>query len=125
MAVYNDGPIKTLKAAGTIGRYERVKIDANGDWAQCGAGAGGKAIGIALQDVTIGQQLPAFLVNRGGTVKMKAAVAIAKGALVYGGAAGKVNVTNTNCLEGMAVEASTADLDIIEVAIMNTSAITL
>jgi hypothetical protein len=125
MAVYNEGPTKTLKAAGTIGRYERVKIDANGDWAQAGAGAGGKGIGIALDNVTVGQFLSAYLLNRGGTVKMKAAVAIAKGALVYGGAAGKVNVTNTNCLEGMAVEASTADNDIIEVAVMNTSAVTL
>jgi hypothetical protein len=125
MAVYNEGPTKTLKAAGTIGLYERVKIDANGDWAQCGAGAGGKAIGIALESVTVGKPLTAYLLNRGGTVKMKAAVAIAKGALVYGGAAGKINVTNTNCLEGMAVEASTADGDIIEIAVMNTSAVTL
>lgn len=118
-------PTKTLPAAGTIGQFERVTINSSGQWAQAGAGAAGKAIGIAQQSVTVGQPLTAILCNCAGTAKMKAAVAISKGALVYGGAAGKINVTNTNCLEGMAIEAATADNDVIEVALMNTSAVTL
>ncbi len=123
MAVYNDGPTKTLPAAGTIGRYERVHLNTSGQWAQTGVTA--KADGIALNDATVGQPLTAVLLNKAGTVKMKAAVAITLGAKVYGGASGKINVTSTNCLEGKALEAATADGDIIEVMVMPVSAVTL
>jgi hypothetical protein len=65
------------------------------------------------------------LLNGAGTVRMKAAVAITAGAKVYGGASGKINVTSTNCLEGTAIDAATADGDIIEVIAHPTSVVTL
>src|SRR5262245_41190336 len=117
MAVYNDGPTKTLPAAGAIGMYERVHVNSSGQWAQTGVTT--KAMGIALHATTAaGQPLTAVLLNKAGTVKMKAAVAISAGAKVYGGASGKINVTSTNCLEGTAIEAATADNDIIEILVM-------
>jgi hypothetical protein len=122
MAVENNG-VKTLRAAGTIGQYERVAINSSSEWAQVGVTT--KADAIALKSVTVGQMLPAQLLNAAGTVKMKAAVAITAGAKVYGGASGKINVTSTNCLEGKAVTAATADGDIIEVIPMPVSAVTL
>ncbi len=122
MSQTNNG-VKTLPAAGTIGLYERVVINSSGQWAQ--AGVTTKAHAIALRSVTVGQPLPAQLLSCAGTVKMKAAVAITAAAKVYGGASGKVNVTNTNCLEGYAVEAATADGDIIEVIPVPVSAVTL
>lgn len=122
MAVENEGT-KTLPAAGTIGIYERVTMNSSGQWAQ--AGVTTKADGIAQKSVTVGQPLPVKLLGAAGTVKMKAAVAITAGALVYGGALGKINVTSTNCLEGRAAEAATADGDIIEVIIKHTSVVTL
>jgi hypothetical protein len=75
--------------------------------------------------VTVGQALPVQLLTGCGTVKMKAAVAITAAAKVYGGASGKINVTNTNCLEGYAIDAATADGDIVEVIPVPVSAVTL
>lgn len=122
MAVENAG-VRTLAAAGTIGLYERVVVNASRQWAQAGVTV--KAHGIALKSVTVGQPLPVQLLGGAGTVKMKAAVAITAGAKVYGGAVGKVNVTATNCLEGYAIDAATADGDIIEVIAMPVSIVTL
>lgn len=123
MAVYNDGPTLTLEAAGTIGLYERVKVAAGRKWAQ--AGVNEKAAGIALQSVTIGQPLTAVLLNRGGTVKMKAGVAISDAVKVYAAASGKIGVAGTSCLEGTSLQAATADGDIIEVLVMPVSIVTL
>jgi hypothetical protein len=115
----------TREAAGTIGRYERIKIDTAGKWVQAGAGAGGKAEAVAEDDAVAGDQLKGIPLIPATVVPMKAAVAITQGALVYGGASGKINVTNTNCLEGKALEAASGDNSIIPVMVMNTSAITL
>lgn len=122
MSQQNNG-IKTLPAAGTIGIGERVIVNASGQWAQ--AGVTTKAHAIALRSVTVGQPLPAQLLSCSGTIRMKAAVAITAGAKVYGGAVGKINVTSTNCLEGYAVEAATADNDLIEVIPVPVSIVTL
>jgi len=124
MSFENTGYL-TRPAAGTIGIYERIKIDTNGAWAQAGAGAGGKAEAVASRDVTVGQQLMGIPLIPGTVVPMKAGAAIGLGALAYGQASGKINTTTTNCLEGKALQAATADGDIIPVMVMNTSAITL
>ncbi len=123
MAIENDGGKLTLPAAGTIGIHERVVVNSSGQWAQ--AGVTTKAHAIALKSVTVGQPLPAQMLSCAGVVKMKAAVAITAAAKVYGGAVGKINVTNTNCLEGYALEAATADGDIISVLPIPVSAVTL
>lgn len=119
MAVRNEGPVMTRPAAGTITRGERVHLNTSGQWAQ--SGATDKAEAVAEHDVTVGVQLSARLLNCGGTVKMKAGVAITLGALVYSAASGKIGVTGTNRLEGKAFEAATADGDIIEVMPKETS----
>jgi hypothetical protein len=125
MSQYNDGPVKTLRAAGTIPQYARIKLDTNGDWALAGAGAGGKADAIALHAAVVGDMLAGRLLNVGGTVKVIASEALTLGELIYGAANGKVDDLTTNCLEGKALEAAGADGDIIEMLIMNTSAVTL
>lgn len=119
MAVRNEGPVLTRRAAGTITRGERVHIDTNGKWAQ--SGDTDKAEAVAEHDATADKLLSARLLNCGGTVKMKAGVAITLGALVYSAASGKIGVTGTNRLEGKALEAATADGDIIEVLPKETS----
>jgi hypothetical protein len=120
MSQQNRGP-KTLLAAGTIARYDRVYVDSNGKWAQ--AGATNKAHAIALDAAAANEPLSAELILP--TVKMKAGVAISAGALVYSAASGKIGTTGTNRLEGTAIEAATADGDIIEVIPMPVSVISL
>lgn len=118
MSVVNKGP-KTLLAAGTISRYDRVHMNTSGQWAQ--SGATDKADAIALDDAVANEPLSAELLNNAGTVKMKAGVAITVGALVYSAASGKIGVTGTNRLEGKAIDAAGADGDIIEVLVKQTS----
>jgi hypothetical protein len=123
MAVENSGPVKTLEAAATITIYQRLKVDTSGKWAV--AGVTEKAHAVALAPAAAGAQCPGLLLNCAGTVKMVSAVVLTQGEKVYGAAAGKINDTTTNCLEGIAMEAAAADGDIIEVLVMNTSAVTL
>lgn len=123
MSVTNQGA-KTLNSAAAINIYERVILDSNGKWAL--AGAADKALGVALETVTAADKpLSAVLLNGAGTVKMKAGVAISVGALVYSAASGKIGVTGTNKLEGRAVDAASADGDIIEIMVMPVSIISL
>ncbi len=123
MSQWNENT-KTLPSAAAIGIYERVINDSAGKWAL--AGAADKGIGIAMGTVTgADKPVAARLLNNAGTIKMKASVAISAGALVYSAASGKIGVTATNKLEGRAIEAATADGDIIEVAVMPVSVISL
>lgn len=119
MAVRNEGPVLALPAAGTITRGERVILNSSRQWAQ--AGVNDKAEAVAEADATVGVMLPARLLNCGGSVKIKMGVAVAVAGLIYSAASGKGGVTNTNRLEGKALEAATADGDIIEMLPKETS----
>jgi hypothetical protein len=64
------------------------------------------------------------LLNRPGTFKMCAHAAITVGATLYGVAAGRVDDTGTGSTLGLALEAATAQDDIIEVALQATKSTT-
>jgi hypothetical protein len=80
------------------------------------AGAADPSLGTLVKPVFTTDSFGAVMLgNVGGTRKMVAAGAISAGAPVYGAASGKIAATGT-VFEGVALEAATADGDIIEVA---------
>lgn len=107
--------IKAFTASAAIAKHARVKL-ASGKVAT--AGLAEKEIGTALEAAFAdGDVIAVKLRNAPGTHKMIAAEALAEGAAVYTEAAGKVQDTAqaTAYLVGHAMEAATADGDIIEV----------
>jgi len=72
------------------------------------------AIGVTLANGAAGDRVPVRLLNAGGTVLIKAGVAIAQNASVYTAATGVIGTTNTNALVGYAEQAAAVG-DIIEV----------
>lgn len=113
MAQSHDSPIKTYCAEGAIDVHLRVKYAASGNVEL--AGAADKDIGVSNRRVfEQGDDLPVHLRTAQGTVCMTADGAIAKGAEVFAGAAGKVSAAGTVSL-GTSEQASTADGDYIEV----------
>lgn len=117
MSQYVDGPTKTYTADATMGQYIRVKP---------GAAAGGIAIA-GLEDraigvtgkaaLAIGDAIPVILFSKQGTILMVANAAIARGAQVYGTANGKIDDADggSAVIHGVALEAATAQNDVIEV----------
>ncbi len=108
-----DFPVRTFQASAAIAQYLRVKLS-SGKLAAAGAG-----------EVCIGtMDAPALVAdayygvrawNAPGTRFMVAAGAITQYAAVYGAASGKIDDTvNGRCI-GIALEAATADGDVIEV----------
>lgn len=99
-----------------IPQYSRVKFDSDGRVTI--AGLADQDIGVAMEPAfAAGDQIPVRLRNAPGTVPMIAIEALAVGALVYTETDGKVQDTaaSTAFLTGRALEAATADGDIIEV----------
>lgn len=125
MASYEQRWSLSLPAAEAITQYQRIKLNTAGQWAVAGAGAGGKAEAVASKTVAIGEILAGIPLIPGTVVPMISAVALTAGELVYGAAAGKINDTATNCLEGKVIKAASGDGSTVEVLVMNTSAITL
>lgn len=79
----------------------------------------GTALGVALGDAAANGIVTVKLNTAAGTHEMKAGGAISAGAAVYPAASGKVlaSQTSSNNAIGIALEAATADGDIIEVAL--------
>lgn len=116
MSQFNDTGCKAFEADAAIGQYERVKLDSDGKVTQ--AGLADRGIGTATRAAfAAGDVIDVALYSKPGTMKMKAVEALAAGALVYSEAAGKVQDTAqaTSYLVGIALEAATADNDVIEV----------
>jgi len=116
MSGFNDTGKITLAAEGTIGKYELVKL---GTAARSCVQAGDSdvVVGVAMESVVSGDSVPVHLLNKQGTLFIKVSVAISVGGIVYSGASGKGDATaGSGRPLGLALEASAADGDIIEVA---------
>lgn len=112
MSQYVETNTKAFTAGVAIAQYLRVKLSA-GKLAL--AVAGDKAMGVAeVAAFADGDVVSVRLSSATGTFKMVANGVITAGGLVYAAAAGKVGATGT-VVEGIALESSTADGDIIEV----------
>jgi len=121
MSQRNDSGFKTFEADEAITLYSRVKLDSDG-----------KITLAALVDRSIGTLQTAAALAAGdlvsvklrsaaGTHKVRVKEAVAAGAALYSEAAGEVQDTAeaTGYLEGTAMEAATAEDDIIEMLYNN------
>ena len=117
MSQYNEGP-KAFIATNDLEACRRVKLTAGKGDAVEYAGAGESFIGITAAKVAAEEEVSVILKPDGRTYKVTAAEALAAGATLYGGADGKVQDTVSGDAIGIALEAATADGDIIE-ALLN------
>ena len=116
MSQYNDTGCKTFECDEAIAQYARVKLDSDGKVTT--AGLTDKGIGTATRATfAAGELVDVALNTKPGTQKMIAVEALAAGAAVYSEADGKVQDTAqaTAFQVGVALEAATADGDVIEV----------
>jgi hypothetical protein len=113
MTTSNETGYKTFQAtAAAIAPYVRVKVDSNGLISV--AGAAEIAIGVTLENIAASGYGSVKLFSATGTWLMTAGAAIARGAELYPLAAGKVDDTGTTKIGMVALEAATADGDVIE-----------
>ena len=116
MSQYNDTGCKAFECDAAIAQYARVKLDSDGKITV--AGIADKEIGTATRETfAAGEVVDVRLRSAGGTHKMIAIEAVAAGATLYSEADGKVQDTAaaTAFQVGTALEAATADGDVIEV----------
>jgi hypothetical protein len=115
MSQYNETGIKTFTASGAITANTLVKLSSAGVVAT--AGLAEAPIGVALETVATTKDVAVKLLNTQGTVKIMTDDAVTVGALVYGQASGKCDDASGSSavIIGRALEAATADGDIIEV----------
>lgn len=107
-----DTPTRTFTAGGALGQYLRVKISAS---KLALAGAADRSIGtMPAPAFADGDPATVTLRNKMGTRRMIANGAVTAYTNVYSAASGKVSATGIY-YEGMALEAATADGDVIEV----------
>jgi hypothetical protein len=118
MSQYNDSGYKTFPVAAALGRYIRVKTPAG----LVAAGLTDKEIGQIRDasfsaDATASKPMTVILRTKPGTQPFVASAAITKGVSVYTAANGKISSTAATgaLLIGIALEAATADGDVIEV----------
>lgn len=108
-----DGPNRSFESNEAIAQFLRVYLT-SGKIAV--AGAGEKSLGTALQpSFAAGEHQAVRLRNGPGTRFMVANGAISAGARCYGAASGKISATPGGQFEGIALEAATANNDVIEV----------
>jgi hypothetical protein len=115
MSQYVDSNTKAFTAAGTIKQYARVTLGSGGTITEAGLAV--KEIGTAMEPAVSGEVISVRLRTASGTHKMIAIEALAAGATLYTETDGKVQDTaaSTSFQIGTALEAATADGDIIEV----------
>jgi len=110
MSQYVSGPTRTDVAAGAIAQHLRVKTVG----ALVVATAADVELGTMENACTAAGPCTVRLRNAGGTAKMVASAAITAGVTVYAAAGGKIASSGTVTV-GTALEAATADNDVIEV----------
>lgn len=116
MSQFVDSNVKAFVADEAIPQFSRVKLDSDGRVTI--AGLADREIGTATEAAfAAGDVIGVRLRTAAGTHKMIAVEALSAGALVYTEASGKVQDTAaaTAFSVGHALEAATADGDIIEV----------
>ncbi|MFA5378151.1 MAG: capsid cement protein [Dehalococcoidia bacterium] len=114
---YNEG-VRTFTASGAVTAHSRVKI-ASGTTTTppqvALAGLGEQHVGTCEYAAADGDIVSVKLRNYNGTVEAIAASSISIGATIYGATGGKVASTSSGTSIGFAIEAATADGDIIEI----------
>ncbi|MEN6424021.1 MAG: capsid cement protein [Phycisphaerales bacterium] len=105
-----EGSKRTFTAGADLAAHRRVKLSGT---SVVYAGDEEDAIGVTEFAALLGEDITVRLINTGGTFEVTAAGAIAAGGAVYPAADGKVEATGTNA-KGTALDAATADGDIIE-----------
>ena len=117
MSQFVETPCRQMQANATLGQFLRVAMLSTGKVALAAAGQMG--IGTTENPATAADQFIAVRLNTAeGSRKVVANGAISEGALVYCAASGKVGSSGTVAY-GVALEAATADNDIIEVMPFN------
>jgi hypothetical protein len=113
MSQFVEGNTKSFVAGEAIAVNRRVAVNSAGKVLL--AGATSVATGVAITpSFADGDDVAVSLRTASGTQKMVASEAITRGASVFGAAAGKVAATGS-VFVGTALEAATADDDVIEV----------
>jgi len=103
---------KTFLSGEALARFRFVKFDAAGTVMY--AAAADLGIGVTQQAVAITTGVAVRLVNTGGSLKVTAAAAFSAGDYLYHAADGKVSSTPAGPRIGVALEAATADGDLVE-----------
>lgn len=110
MSQFNDTGYGSVLLTEAVGQY--LRTDASGTL--CGITERG--IGYARVAGAIGDTIGVALHSKQGTVKVIASEAIAKDAIVYTAAGGEVGASASTAYPlGIALEAATADQDVIEI----------
>jgi hypothetical protein len=115
MSQFFESACRPDTAAGAVAVNLRVKTPG----AVAAAGALDQSIGTMEVDCLAAGPCTVRLKTAQGTRKMVAAAAISAGALVYGAASGKISSVANGNIEGIAMEAASADGDVIEVESIN------
>jgi hypothetical protein len=114
--------VKTFTATEALEAYRRVKLTTSSGTAVEYADAGAEFIGITAHKVAIGEMVSVTLRSAARSYKAVAAEDLAVGAVLYGANDGKVQDTASGTAQGTALEAATADGDIIEILSNNGAA---
>ncbi len=114
MNTVNDSGYKTFQAtAVAIGEGKRVTVDSSGLISVAGAAVG--AVGVTTEAIAASGYGTVKLFSGSGTYRMCANAAIARGAIIYPTAGGNIDDAGTTALPLVALEAATAQNDLIEV----------
>ena len=110
------GPFRTFQAGEVLAANRRVKRSATANQVVY-ADAGEPCVGVTVElAVAIGENVNVQLWNQGGSHLITALVAIGDNVAVYGAVDGKIDVAVVGDPIAKSLEASSADLDDIEVA---------
>lgn len=113
MSQYVESPTKTFTAGAAISQFLRVKLSAG---VLAAAGVGDDDLGtIESASFASGDIRAVRLMSAQGTRKMVAAGAISAGARVFQAASGKIDDVGAGRCIGIALEAASANNDVIEV----------
>lgn len=114
---YTEG-VLTLLAGAALAAHVRVKVSSGTTTDPVevvAAGAGEACIGVTEYAAASGDPVAIRPVNMSGSQRVTASAAIGRGASFYGAANGKIATTVSGSIQGVALEAATADGDVIEV----------
>lgn len=113
----NESGFRAFQAtAVAIEQFVRVTVDSNGLISV--AGESDLGVGVTMEPVAASGYGTVKLWTAPGTFHVQAASAITRGAQLYGAASGEVDDTGTYKLRLVALEAATAQGDVIEVAVV-------
>ncbi len=118
MSQQNEGA-KTFTAGADLEAYRRVKLSSGN---VVYAGAGESFIGVTAHKAANGEPVTVIPRSAARTYKLTAAGAVTSGAVIYGAANGKIDDAASGTAQGTALEAATADGDIIECLLDNGAA---